>query len=78
AGDGVTIDNVIPFHMEALTAKLREMGVEVQEDEESIHIPKTENLQPIDVKTLVYPGFATDLQQPFSVLMTQAHGSSMI
>ncbi|WP_019414995.1 UDP-N-acetylglucosamine 1-carboxyvinyltransferase [Paenisporosarcina sp. TG20] len=78
AGDGITIDNVIPFHVEALTAKLREMGVKVEEDEESIFIPKSENLQAVDVKTLVYPGFPTDLQQPFSILMTQANGSSVI
>lgn len=78
AGDGVTIDNVIPFHVEALTAKLREMGVKVEEGEESIFIPKSENLKAVDVKTLVYPGFPTDLQQPFSLLMTQATGSSVI
>ncbi|MCZ2257517.1 UDP-N-acetylglucosamine 1-carboxyvinyltransferase [Sporosarcina sp. G11-34] len=77
-GDGVTIDNVIPFHVEALTAKLREMGVNVVEEDERIFIPKTTNLQAVDVKTLVYPGFPTDLQQPFSVLLTQAHGSSII
>ncbi|HEX5564564.1 MAG TPA: UDP-N-acetylglucosamine 1-carboxyvinyltransferase [Sporosarcina sp.] len=78
AGDGITIDNVIPFHVEALTAKLREMGVEVVEDEEKIFIPKPTNLQAVDVKTLVYPGFPTDIQQPFSVLLTQATGSSVI
>lgn len=78
AGDGVTIDNVIPFHVEALTAKLREMGVAVEEFEEKVFIPKTTNLQAVDVKTLVYPGFATDLQQPFSVLLTQANGTSVI
>ncbi|WP_144512021.1 UDP-N-acetylglucosamine 1-carboxyvinyltransferase [Bacillus sp. FJAT-22090] len=78
AGDGVTIDNVIPFHVEALTAKLREMGVKVEEYEEKIYIPKSTNLQAVDVKTLVYPGFPTDLQQPFSVLMTQATGTSVI
>ncbi|MFD1929387.1 UDP-N-acetylglucosamine 1-carboxyvinyltransferase [Sporosarcina siberiensis] len=78
AGDGVTIDNVIPFHVEALTAKLREMGVNVVEEDERIFIPKTEKLQAVDVKTLVYPGFPTDLQQPFSVLLTQAIGSSII
>lgn len=78
AGDGVTIDNVIPFHVEALTAKLREMGVKVEEYEEKIYIPKSTNLQAVDVKTLVYPGFPTDLQQPFSVLMTQAAGTSVI
>ncbi|MFJ7825555.1 UDP-N-acetylglucosamine 1-carboxyvinyltransferase [Psychrobacillus sp. NPDC096623] len=78
AGDGITIDNVIPFHVEALTAKLREMGVRVEEYEEKIVIPKVEELLPVDVKTLVYPGFPTDLQQPFSVLMTQAKGTSVI
>lgn len=78
AGDGVTIDNVIPFHVEALTAKLREMGVKVEEYEEKIVIPKVEEMLPVDVKTLVYPGFPTDLQQPFSVLMTQATGTSVI
>lgn len=78
AGDGITIDNVIPFHVEALTAKLREMGVMVVEEEERIFIPKAPTLQSVDVKTLVYPGFPTDLQQPFSVLLTQAAGSSVI
>ncbi|MBE1555723.1 UDP-N-acetylglucosamine 1-carboxyvinyltransferase [Sporosarcina limicola] len=78
AGDGITIDNVIPFHVEALTAKLREMGIDIVEGEEQIFIPKSRNLQAVDVKTLVYPGFPTDLQQPFSVLLTQATGSSVI
>ena len=78
AGEGVTIDNVIPFHVEALTAKLREMGVAVEEYEEKVFIPKTTELQAVDVKTLVYPGFPTDLQQPFSVLLTQATGTSVI
>ncbi|AOV09279.1 UDP-N-acetylglucosamine 1-carboxyvinyltransferase [Sporosarcina ureilytica] len=78
-GDGVTIDNVIPFHVEALTAKLREMGVEVIEEDERVIIPKAaEALHSVDVKTLVYPGFPTDLQQPFSVLLTQATGTSVI
>lgn len=77
-GDGVTIDNVIPFHVEALTAKLREMGVDIVEGEEQIFIPKSRKLQAVDVKTLVYPGFPTDLQQPFSVLLTQAAGPSVI
>lgn len=77
-GDGITIDNVIPHHLEAVTAKLRECGVTVIEEEERIHIPKAGPLKGIDVKTLVYPGFPTDLQQPFSVLLTQAEGTSMI
>lgn len=78
AGDGVTVENVIPFHVEALTAKLREMGVEVVEKDDSIFIPKSKDLQAVDIKTLVYPGFPTDLQQPLSVLLTQATGTSVI
>ena len=77
-GDGVIIDNVIPLHLEAVTAKLREMGVKVIEEEERILIPKTDALKSVDIKTLVYPGFPTDLQQPFTVLLTQATGSSIV
>lgn len=77
-GDGIQIDNVIPFHLEAVTAKLREMGVKVEEDEESIFIPKSGTLHAVDAKTLVYPGLATDIQQPLCVLMTQAEGSSKV
>jgi len=78
AGDGITIDNVIPLHVESLTAKLREMGIDVREGEEKIFIPKASDLRAVDIKTLVYPGFPTDLQQPFSVLLTQAAGTSVI
>ena len=77
-GDGVTIDNIIPLHLEAIIAKLREMGVKIEEGEESLFIPRTHNLQAVDVKTLVYPGFPTDVQQPLSVLMTQAVGASKV
>ncbi|MBD8025474.1 UDP-N-acetylglucosamine 1-carboxyvinyltransferase [Ureibacillus sp. Re31] len=77
-GDGVTIDNIIPLHLEAVTAKLREMGVKIEEGEESVFIPRTDLLQAVDVKTLVYPGFPTDVQQPLSVLMTQAVGASKV
>lgn len=77
-GDGVTIDNVIPLHLDSVTAKLREMGVVVEEEEESIFIPRQGALQAVDVKTLVYPGFPTDVQQPLSVLMTQAAGASKV
>ncbi|MCT6923450.1 MULTISPECIES: UDP-N-acetylglucosamine 1-carboxyvinyltransferase [Bacillales] len=78
-GDGVTIDNVIPLHVESLVAKLREMGVKIETGEESIFIPKqTTDLTAVDIKTLVYPGIATDIQQPLSVLLTQAVGSSKV
>lgn len=76
AGDGVMIDNVIPLHLEAVIAKLREMGVKIEEDEESIFVPKQGEFTAVDVKTLVYPGFPTDVQQPLAVLMSQAAGAS--
>lgn len=77
-GNGVMIDNVIPLHLDSVIAKLREMGVEIEEDEESIFIPKQGELSAVDVKTLVYPGFPTDVQQPLSVLMTQVKGASKV
>ncbi len=78
AGEGVLIDNVIPQHLESLIAKLREMGVVVEERDDQIYIPKTDKLKAVDIKTLVYPGFPTDLQQPFTTLLTKASGSAVI
>ena len=78
-GDGVVVDNVIPMHVDSLTAKMREMNIDVIEEEERIIIPKvTQPIKAVDVKTLVYPGFPTDLQQPFSALLTQAEGMSVM
>jgi UDP-N-acetylglucosamine 1-carboxyvinyltransferase len=74
----VTIDNVIPKHMEAMTAKLEEMGVTVHEMDESIRIIGAPEYSAIDVKALVYPGFATDLQSPMTTLLTQAKGVSIL
>jgi len=78
AGDGILIDNVIPQHLESLIAKLREMGVVVEERDDQIYIPKTDKLKAVDIKTLVYPGFPTDLQQPFTTLLTKAEGSAIV
>ncbi|MBU5215061.1 UDP-N-acetylglucosamine 1-carboxyvinyltransferase [Heyndrickxia oleronia] len=78
AGDGVLIDNVIPHHLESLTAKLREMGVPIEVGDEQIFIGKGEHLKAVDIKTLVYPGFPTDLQQPFTSLLTKAEGTSVV
>ncbi|SDZ45061.1 UDP-N-acetylglucosamine 1-carboxyvinyltransferase [Evansella caseinilytica] len=76
-GNSVLIDNVIPDHVESLSAKLREMGVTVEEADDQIYIRGGE-LRSVDVKTLVYPGFPTDLQQPFTSFLTKADGSSMV
>jgi UDP-N-acetylglucosamine 1-carboxyvinyltransferase len=74
----ITIDNVIPKHLEAVTAKLQEMGVHVYEMDESIRVVGQPVYESIDVKALVYPGFATDLQAPMTSLMTQARGTSIL
>jgi UDP-N-acetylglucosamine 1-carboxyvinyltransferase len=78
AGKGVLIDNVIPLHMESVIAKLREMGVPVETNDDQIFIGKADKLKAVDIKTLVYPGFPTDLQQPFTALMTRAEGSAVV
>lgn len=77
-GDGVMIHNVIPEHIEAFTSKMIEMGVDLQIDSDKIYVPKTGKLKPIHVKTMPFPGFATDLQQPLTPLMSLADGDSTI
>lgn len=74
----VLIDNVIPKHLEAVTAKLLEMGVGIEELDESIRVIGRPVYEHADVKALVYPGFATDLQSPMTSLMTQAEGVSVL
>lgn len=74
----VLIDNVIPKHLEAITAKLEEMGVHVEEMDEAIRIAGRPEYSAVDVKALVYPGFATDLQSPMTTLLTQAKGVSIL
>ncbi len=77
-GDGIMLDNVIPEHLEAYTSKLVDMGVDLQIDSDKIYVPKTDHLKPISVKTMPYPGFATDLQQPLTPLLSKADGESTI
>jgi UDP-N-acetylglucosamine 1-carboxyvinyltransferase len=74
----VIVDNVIPKHMEAVTAKLQEMGVHIYEMDESIRVVGQPEYQSVDVKALVYPGFATDLQSPMASLLCQARGVSIL
>lgn len=77
-GEGILIDNVIPHHLESLIAKLREMGVQVETSDEQIFVGPAEHYKAVDIKTLVYPGFPTDLQQPFTTLLTKTEGSSVV
>lgn len=77
-GNNLKVDNLIPDHIEALLNKLKEMGVNMTVNKDNIVISKTENLKSVSVKTLGYPGFATDLQQPLTTLLTQCTGVSTL
>lgn len=77
-GGEVTIKNVIPKHLESITAKLVEMGVEVAEGDDSVTVKREGNLRGTNVKTSPYPGFPTDVQQPMTVLMCLAEGRSLV
>ena len=74
----VTIHGTIPTHMESLTAKLLEMGVYVTDEDDVIRVRATGTLRPVTLKTQVYPGFPTDLQQPLTAMLTQAWGTSYV
>ena len=74
----VTITGCIPTHMEALTAKLLEMGARVEEHDDSIRVRSLGAHRSVSFKTQVYPGFPTDLQQPMSALLCTAVGTSTI
>ena len=78
-GKNLKIDNVIPEHIDAVLSKLEEVGVKLEIGQDYVTVVgKQENLKPTTIKTAVYPGFPTDLQQPFTVLLTQAEGKSKV
>ncbi len=77
-GGDIIIQDAIPYHMEALSAKLLEMGVFVDDEDDRIHVRYEGVLRPINVKTQVYPGFPTDLQQPMTAMLTIAGGTSVV
>ena len=78
AGGDITIRNVIPKHMDCITAKLREMGMVIQEMDDSIRLEKTRRLKRANVKTMPYPGFPTDMQPQIAVCMSTANGTSIV
>ena len=77
-GKNVTVNNVIPQHIEALTSKLEEMGVKLEIGSDYVKVIEATNLKAVDIITQPFPGFATDLQQPLTTLMTKANGDSHI
>ena len=78
AGDHLKIDNIIPEHVEMLILKMQEMGVDIEVGADYVIVSKTTPLHPVTIKTQGYPGFATDLQQPVTVLLTQCVGESIL
>ena len=74
----VTIKNVIPKHLESITAKLNEMGAKVEEGDDSVRVTCSGKLKGVNVKTAPYPGFPTDIQQPMSTLLSIVPGRSLI
>ncbi len=77
-GGKITVEDVIPKHLEAITAKIIEIGGKVEVEPESITVEYVSPLVPSDLKTFPYPGFPTDLQPPGMVLLTAAKGLSVI
>lgn len=77
-GGDVTVDNVIPKHLESITAKLQEIGVNVEEYSESVKVYCDKPLKKCNVKTMPHPGFPTDMQPQITALLTKAEGTSRI
>lgn len=77
-GDNLIIENIIPEHLESLILKLKEAGADIKVKEDYCIINKIDYLKAIKIKTLGFPGFPTDLQQPLATLLTQCNGVSVI
>lgn len=77
-GGSVTVQDVIPEHLQSCLAKLREVGLAISVGDNSITASSDGKLHAVRVRTAMYPGFATDLQQPLTALLTQAPGRSIV
>ena len=78
AGGEVLIQNVIPKHLECITGKLREMGVDVEERDDSVVVRRTGPIHRTNVKTQPYPGFPTDMQPQIAAVLCLAQGTSVL
>ena len=77
-GNNLKIDNIIPEHIDSLLSKLDEIGVKMDIGADYVTVSKPLSYKATNIKTAVYPGFPTDLQQPFTVLLTQSNGKSKV
>ncbi len=77
-GGDVTVDNAPAQHLDAVVTKLREIGAEVIQDGDGLRVTRSGPMRPVELRTLPYPGFPTDLQAQMMALLTQAGGTSVI
>ena len=77
-GENLKIENIIPEHLESFLSKLEEVGADIKVGSDNVIINKKEKYKPTTIKTAVYPGFPTDLQQPFTILLTKCSGKSKV
>lgn len=77
-GGDVLVENVIGEHLVPLTSKLKDAGCQIDQGEYEIRVKGNSNIKPLDIKTLPYPGFPTDLQPQMMVLLTLAQGTSVV
>lgn len=78
AGGDVMIRNVIPKHLECITAKLSEMGVTIEEFDDAVRVTRGARLLKTNIKTMPYPGFPTDMQPQMTTLLSMADGTSVV
>ena len=77
-GGNVLVKNVIPKHMDCITAKLEEMGCEISEEDDNIRVTRSGAMRKIQVKTMYYPGFPTDMQPQLAAALCLAEGTSVV
>lgn len=78
AGGDITLENIIPKHLESITAKIIEIGAKVEEFDESLRVVMKDRPQPCNVKTMPHPGFPTDMQPQITAILAMANGTSIV
>ena len=77
-GGQLLIKNIIPKHMDCISAKLKEMGVDVEEDDDTLLVRRSGELKKTNIKTMPYPGFPTDMQPQITTVLALAEGTSLV
>jgi UDP-N-acetylglucosamine 1-carboxyvinyltransferase len=77
-GGNVLVQGAVPEHLSSLIAKMEEMGITIIEEKDGLRVIGTDELRPVDIKTMPHPGFPTDMQSQMMALLLRANGTSMI